>query len=339
MRQDSRAQGLVKQESRNRGLVKKESMNRGLEKQDSRIRGLVKQDSRSGGLRQHNLRDEEQSDNCCSVHGDDGHHHDPVEQGKGGSLWQSLQTKTLPRQNSRPLQRQESRTLPRQDSRGVRRQDSVRTLPRQDSARTLPRQDSARTLPRQDSARSLRPVEREPYVDKARWKDTLRSAPCAAHKETHRRNSEVEFLSPARRCRSSSSSPGRGGDWEYTREQSPPQPHTQLRRRSPSRTPSPSPPLELAFTGGSTVRGEVGEGGNPCGDYVPFAKFQATRTSDIGNVNTPSPWTKKNTDSHNSSFSSYRGLDSGLGSWSSSARESSTSPKSSVSGTSGLAFK
>ena len=116
VRQDSRAQGLVKQESRNRGLVKKESMNRGLEKQDSRIRGLVKQDSRSGGLRQHNLRDEEQryyqtvfpqfvfhifSDNCCSVHGDDGHHHEPVEQGKGGSLWQSLQTKTLPRQNSR----------------------------------------------------------------------------------------------------------------------------------------------------------------------------------------------------------------------------------------------
>ena len=69
-----------------------------------------------------------------------------------------------------------SRTPPRQDLRGVRRQDS------------------ANTLQRQDSAGSLRPVEREPYVDSASWKDTLRSPSCASHRESPLRASEAQGL-------------------------------------------------------------------------------------------------------------------------------------------------
>ena len=56
------------------------------------------------------------------------------------------------------------------------------------------RQDSANSLQRQDSAGSLRPVEREPFVDSASWKDTLRSPPCTAQRESPLRTLEVQGL-------------------------------------------------------------------------------------------------------------------------------------------------
>ena len=57
------------------------------------------------------------------------------------------------------------------------------------------RNDSANALQRQDSAGSLRPVEREPYVDSASWKDTLRSpSSLAAQRESPLRTSGVQGL-------------------------------------------------------------------------------------------------------------------------------------------------
>ena len=57
------------------------------------------------------------------------------------------------------------------------------------------RNDSANALQRQDSGGSLRPGEREPYVDSASWKDTLRSpSSLAAQRESPLRTSGVQGL-------------------------------------------------------------------------------------------------------------------------------------------------
>ena len=71
---------------------------------------------------------------------------------------------------------------------------------------------------------------------------------------------------------------------------------TPLRSRtssvSPSRAQSSSPSRrparrasssESPFTGGSTVRGKAGDGGNPLDKYVPFDQFRASRGQDSVN--------------------------------------------------------
>ena len=71
---------------------------------------------------------------------------------------------------------------------------------------------------------------------------------------------------------------------------------TPLRSRtssvSPSRAQSSSPSRrparrtsssESPFTGGATVRGKAGDGGNPLDKYVPFDQFRASRGQDSVN--------------------------------------------------------
>jgi len=77
-----------------------------------------------------------------------------------------------------------------------------------------------------------------------------------------RRASRNSMGSPPR-SRTSSVSPSRGQSSSPSRRPS--------RRASSSETP---------FTGGSTVRGKPGEGGNPLDKYVPFDQFRASRGQD-----------------------------------------------------------
>ena len=72
------------------------------------------------------------------------------------------------------------------------------------------------------------------------------------------------------RSRTSSVSPSRAQSSSNRAQSSSPS-------RRPSRRASSS---ETPFTGGSTIRGKPGDGGNPIDKYVPFDQFRASRGQD-----------------------------------------------------------
>jgi len=183
-------------------------------------------------------------------------------------------------------------------------------------------------------------VEREPYTGGANWKDSLRgispekpvwerstASSRARQEETagRRKSSDVwdeyspktsKSKSASRRTRSQSDSPDRILSSDPA--QSPTRSRTSSvsipRGQSGSISPTPdtqestfsqSDIQETQFVGGTTVRGPVGEGGNPLGNYVPFEQFRATRSSSGQDLVSSSAGNKQSSNSgdHQSQYS------------------------------------
>jgi len=129
----------------------------------------------------------------------------------------------------------------------------------------------------------------EPFKDRTNWKDSLRDKTKAQH---GMEDQETKRFEPRRsmstRRSSFSSSLGREEDIN-TPFRSPSPPRARQGTSSPSRSScgSPTRVTDIASMEEdlANLRGQVGEGGNPLGDYVSFDKFRAGRgegPSDLG---------------------------------------------------------
>jgi len=124
------------------------------------------------------------------------------------------------------------------------------------------------------------------------------------------RNANRNSMGSPPRSRTSSVSPSRGQSSSPTRRPS---------RRAASSSETP-------FTGGSTVRGKPGDGGNPLDKYVPFDQFRASRGQDSANYSAKASSSSYSAAATSYSSSAIRGdLRSG-GSPSRSPTRTSTSP-------------
>merc|ERR1712181_15450 len=125
---------------------------------------------------------------------------------------------------------------------------------------SLPRQDSRKSMSKQNSRNSMA----EPFKDKTNWKDSLRDK---TKTQQGMEDPEKKRFEPRRsmstRRSSFSSSLGREEDIN-----------------TPFRSPSPRRVTDIATMEEdlANLRGQVGEGGSPLGDYVPFDKFRAGRS-------------------------------------------------------------
>jgi len=144
---------------------------------------------------------------------------------------------------------------------------------------SLPREDSRKSLKKQNSRKEMT----EPFKERTNWKDSLRDKAKTQHgmEDPEAKRFETRRSMSTRRS-SFSSSLGREEDIN-TPFQSP-SPPTRARQgtSSPSRSScgSPTRVTDIASIEEdlANLRGQVGEGGNPLGDYVSFDKFRAGRS-------------------------------------------------------------
>jgi len=143
---------------------------------------------------------------------------------------------------------------------------------------SLPRQDSRKSMSKQNSRNSMA----EPFKDKTNWKDSLRDK---TKTQQGMEDPETKRFEPRRsmstRRSSFSSSLGREEDIN-TPFRSPSPRRAREGTSSPSRSScgSPTRVTDIATMEEdlANLRGQVGEGGSPLGDYVPFDKFRAGRS-------------------------------------------------------------
>jgi hypothetical protein len=140
---------------------------------------------------------------------------------------------------------------------------------------SLPREDS-KSLKKQNSRKEMA----EPFKERTNWKDSLRDKTQHGMEDPEAKRFETRRSMSTRRS-SFSSSLGREEDIN-TPFRSPSPARARQGTSSPSRSScgSPTRVTDIASIEEdlANLRGQVGEGGNPLGDYVSFDKFRAGRS-------------------------------------------------------------
>jgi len=249
-------------------LARQESRNGGIQRQDSQ-RGLQRQDSRTGSLQRQDSRLQRQDSRS------NGMKFSPKEREpyQGSNNWKDSLRGASP---TKPVWERSTASSRAKQSNGEAYVPRKTSTARNNSNARRSRSDSVTRRSRSQSGspdRLMRPT----YSSRAKG----------------RRASRNSMGSPPR-SRTSSVSPSRAQSSSNRAQSSSPS-------RRPSRRASTS---ETPFTGGSTVRGKPGDGGNPLDKYVPFDKFRANRSSqDSGNYSA-----KASSSSYTAAASSYSAI-------------------------------
>jgi len=229
-------------------LKRQESRNGGIQRQDSQ-RGFQRQDSRTGSLQRQDSRTGGSLQRQDSR--SNGVKYSPKEREpyQGGNNWKDSLRGASP---TKPVWERSTASSRAKQSNGEAYVPRKTSTARNNSSARRSRSDSVTRRSRSQSGspdRLMRPT----YSSRAKG----------------RRASRNSMGSPPR-SRTSSVSPSRAQSSSNRAQSSSPS-------RRPSRRASSS---ETPFTGGSTIRGKPGDGGNPIDKYVPFDQFRASRGQD-----------------------------------------------------------